>query len=94
MTDYITLTGYKTRYGVTVFDKDERLSEHITAASRRVDTLCRRSFAPHVGVASARLFRPTNYSTVYIDDAYDITLVETDDDDDGTWATTWAADRL
>ena len=89
MTDYIGLDLYKSRYGITVFDKDARLAEHITAASRKVDAYCRRSFGPHVGVATTRTFHAFNCHTVYIDDAYDITAVDADDDDDGTYATSW-----
>ena len=89
MTDYVTLENYKSRVGITVLDKDQRLDEHITAASRRVDAICRRSFAADTGAATARTFQPTNCRTVYIDDAYGITLVETYDDD-RPW-TTWAA---
>ena len=89
MTDYVSREDYKARYGITVWDKDERLLEHITAASRQVDAYCGRSFGPHVGAATARTFRPTNTFVVYIDDAYDITAVAVDDAGDGTWSTAW-----
>lgn len=89
MTDYITLEQYRTRYGITLGDKDLRLVEHITSASRRVDGICHRTFGPHTGAATARYFRPLSCGLLPIDDAYEITAVAADDSDNGTYSTTW-----
>ena len=87
MPDYVTVEQFKSRFGISSSDKDVRLAEHVTAASRKADGYCRRSFAPHVGVATVRYFHPMDRHSVWIDDAYDITEVAVDDDD--TYATVW-----
>jgi hypothetical protein len=89
VTDYITPALYKSRYGITLDDKDVRIAEHITAASRRVDGICHREFGVDT-VATARYFRPLDCRTVYIDDAHAITSVAIDANDSGLYATTWA----
>jgi hypothetical protein len=89
VTDYITLQDYKNRYRITTDEKDVALTAHISAASRKVDQICHRSFASQTAAASARYFRPLNCSTVLIDDAYSITSVAVDEADGGTWATNW-----
>jgi hypothetical protein len=91
VTDYITLPLFKARQGITTVDKDVRYAEHITAGSRRADSICHRTFGPHTGAATVRYFRPSGYGSVWIDDAYEITAVATDEGDDGTYATVWAA---
>lgn len=88
MADYITLAGFLDRFGITA-TVDDRIEDHIAAASRKVDAFCHRQFGPHTGAATARVFRPVRPGLVYIDDAYDITVVATDDGT-GTYPTTWA----
>lgn len=90
MTDYITSANFKTRHGITVTTNDTRIAEHVTTASRRADQITLRTFGPHSGAATARYFRPLNCDTLWIDDAYEITSVEVDYGDDGTYETTWA----
>lgn len=89
MTDYITDTEFMSRHGITANTNTARIGEHITAASRKVDAMTFRQYGPHSGGATARYFRPLSCGLVYIDDAYEITSVETDADDDGTFETTW-----
>jgi hypothetical protein len=89
--DYISVSDFKSRVGITTTTEDLRIGEHVTAASRRVDGICRRTFAPHTGAATTRTFRPTNAKRVYVDDCYDITAVDVDAADDGTFATPWTA---
>jgi hypothetical protein len=91
VTDYITSAEFKTRHGITVATNDTRIAEHITAASRRVDTLTGRQFATHTGAATARYFSPASCGMVWIDDAYEITSVEVDGTDAGTYSETWTA---
>jgi hypothetical protein len=91
LADYCTSAEFKTRHGISVTTNDARIAEHITAASRRVDTLTGRQFATHTGAATARYFRPTSCSTVWIDDAYEITAVAVDSGDTGTYSETWTA---
>lgn len=90
MADYITSAEFKTRHGVTVTTHDTRISEHVTAASRRVDEITHRQFGTHSGAATARYFRPVSCGLVLIDDAYEITSVDVDNGDDGTYETSWA----
>jgi hypothetical protein len=87
--DYISVEDFKSRVGITTTTEDVRIGEHVSAASRRVDGICHRSFAPHTGAASTRTFRPTNAVRVYVDDCYDITAVDVDTSDDATFATAW-----
>jgi hypothetical protein len=90
VTDYIDFDGFVTRFGITVRDKDQRISEHITSASRLVEAICKgRTFGPHSGAATDRYFSPAGWKQVWIDDTYEITAVATDDNDDGTYATAW-----
>lgn len=90
MADYITSANFKTRHGITVSTEDARIALHITAASREVDAMCGRQFGQHSGAATARYFRPDNCWRVRIDDTYEITSVQVDDSDSGTYGTTWA----
>jgi hypothetical protein len=90
MTDYGTVGVYMVRYGVTSLDKQQRLAEHLTAASRKVDGICHRSFGPSAS-ATVRYFRPLSRDLVFIDDAYEISAVAVDDSDAGTYATAWAS---
>lgn len=90
MTDYITLAEFKDRVGSSSAVKDVRILEHIAAASRKIDAICHRTFGAHDGAATARYFRPTGCDTVWIDDASEITTVEVDDADTGSYATSWA----
>lgn len=93
MADFISRAEFKARIGTTVTNppNDDRIDEHIAAASGRVRLICHRDFSPHVGDATVRYFRPLDCSTVWIDDAYEITAVAVDTGNDGTYATTWSA---
>ncbi|HEY3485463.1 MAG TPA: hypothetical protein VGK49_08755 [Ilumatobacteraceae bacterium] len=89
MTDYITSSNFKTRHGITTSTDDARIAAHITAASLEVDSITGRQFGTHTGAATDRYFVPDGYRTVRIDDCYEITTVATDEDDSGSYATTW-----
>lgn len=91
MTDYINLGDFMSRHGISASTNQLRIVEHITAASRKVDALTFRQYGPHVGVATARYFRPHSCEAVYINDAYEIASVAVDDTDTGTYGTAWAA---
>ena len=89
MANYITLADFLDRFGITVAAED-RINDHIAAASRKVDAFTGRQFGPHTGAATARTFRPVRPGLVYIDDSYDIDTVAIDDGT-GTYPTEWAA---
>lgn len=87
MTDYISEADFKLRHKVPA-DKASFAEDCCTRASRKVDGITRRTFAPHSGTATARYFRPATCGIVFVDDCYDISAVEYDADDDGTYETT------
>jgi Tfp pilus assembly protein PilX len=62
------------------------------AAESAVRRFCGRDFKLETA-ATARTFRPTSGHRVWVDDFYTVTglIVATDDNDDGTAETTWAA---
>jgi hypothetical protein len=55
-----------------------------------VDSKCGRRFYADTN-ATTRIYQPTHYTLVQIDDAWDVTAVKTDEADDGTYSTTWSA---
>ena len=99
--DYTDLTTLKAALGKTLGDEDARLASLITGASRVIDRVCRRRFF----VASETRFFAADGPTVLnvfsqrraggmaldIDDLVSLTSLQTDDDGDGVWETTWAA---
>jgi hypothetical protein len=89
MTDYISAAEFKSRHGITVATNDARIAEHVTAASRKVDALTSRQFGPHSGAATVRYFAPSSCSMVWVDDTYEITSVEVDGADTGTYSEAW-----
>lgn len=90
MADYVNVTELKTRHNITAATNDITLAEVVTEASRMVDGICGRRFDADEA-ATDRVFHPTNGFEVRIDDALEITAVATDNADDGTYGTTWAA---
>jgi hypothetical protein len=88
VTDYITSSNFKTRFGITVATDDTRIAAHITSASLEVDSMCGRQFGPHSGAATDRYFAADSPWLARIDDTYEITTVAIDTTDDGTYATT------
>jgi hypothetical protein len=91
VSDFIGLEQFKQRYGITSPDRDVEILEHIAAASARVRGITQRDFGAHVGAATVRYFRPLSCEFVLIDDASEISTVEIDTGDTGTYETTWAA---
>lgn len=87
----ITVAEFKNRVGITTDVNDVRIVEHIAAAAARVRAICHRDFAPHTGGDTARVYRPMSPGLLVIDDCYQITKIETDDANDGTYATLWTA---
>jgi hypothetical protein len=70
---------------------DGQLDTVITQCSRFIDLTCGRQFGPAANdTATTRLFDPISLYCVRIDDAYAVTLVETDGGA-GTYTTDWAS---
>jgi len=89
--DYVTLDELKASqelHGTTYADHDLTLA--ISAASRAIDERCGRRFGRDSS-ASARVYTPLSGNLVLIDDAISITMVETDQNGDGTFEQAWAA---
>lgn len=95
---YCTLDEIKSRHGIELAGADTlddtALELAIEAASREIDRWCRRRFWRD-GSTSARLYLPDTVldGVIWIDDYDPATAitVKSDDDDDGTFETTWVA---
>lgn len=94
---YTTVADVRDHLGDTGSKLDLTLLERaINSASRAVDNYCSggrprwRRFWPDT-VASARTFRVDDSRVAWIDDLWDASsvVIKTDDDDDGTYETTW-----
>jgi hypothetical protein len=72
---------------------DAAIDRVLNAASRRVDTYCQRRFWVDDGQTGTRIYKPVNCGLMWIDDLSTSTgfTVETDDNDDGTYETTWSS---
>lgn len=84
---YITVADLEAFLGKT---DDGRFTQIIDAASRDVELFCHRQFN-QATLATARTYRPIDSVLVFVDDFHTTTglVVETDDDNDGTFETTW-----
>lgn len=84
---YITVADLEAFLGKT---DDGRFTQIIDAASRDVELFCHRQFN-QTTTATARTYRPIDGTLVFVDDFHTTTglVVETDDDNDGTFETTW-----
>lgn len=88
---YATLNQLKVWVGVGTADAvdDTMFEMAIESASRMVDDDCDRVFYAS-GTAVARVFAPSDHYVAHIDDAIAITSIQTDEDEDGVYETTWA----
>jgi len=92
---YLSLDALKSALGDTTTDYDVDYERAIEAASRQIDDWCDGKHFWREPVAVKRVFRPVNrylVRTSFFADA-DSVLVETDDDEDGTFDTVWTADQ-
>lgn len=90
---YCTLAELKARLGITDTDDDARLERNIEAASRRIDRMARWRFYLDAS-ATARTYRVGNSRVLLLADPIGTLtglVVKTDDNEDGTYETTWAA---
>lgn len=87
---YATLAQVKAAAGIADAVDDTQIAAALAAAEEAIDGYCGRSFATAGTAATARVYSAGSADLIYVDDATSITLVETDTDLDGTWATTWA----
>lgn len=89
--DYITLSELKSYMGLEVSD-DAELSDAIDWACRSINAHCHRQFNS-AGAASARVFRPLNPRTCFVDDFHTTSglVVESASGTDGVYDVTWAS---
>lgn len=90
---YITTAELKTYIGnITGSGQDTSLGNAGQAASDWIGRYCGRDFN-NAGSATARLFQPDDRRCLTVDDIATTSglVVKTDDGDDGTFETTWAA---
>lgn len=90
---YATLQQVKAAMSLGISDNvdDNAIEAALAAAEQMIDGYCGRSFAAAGTATSTRVYAAAVHDLVFIDDASSITLVETDPNADGTWATTWAS---
>jgi len=86
---YATLAEAKAWIGITDSADDSLLESRLTAVSRWIDSHCHRQFWKDVG--AVRVLDSCDGWTVRIPDTVSLTSVQTDDDFDGSYETTWAA---
>lgn len=83
---YMSLTG---QTGL-----DEQMTDALQSASREIERYTKRHFnRAATGVVSTKVYRPHTSGVLWVHDFLTATglVVETDDDDDGTYETVWAA---
>lgn len=85
---YCTLDEVKRRLGIDDAQDNTDLEGVIEGASRFIDNHTGRVF--YTTENEARYYTAAFSDTVYIDDAYNIDAVATDDDSDRTYSTSWA----
>ena len=93
---YATLDEFKSRYlstdateYVTDLTRDFDICSVITSVSRLIDAICHRNFWYFSNIPEIRYFSPQSADMCMIDDLWDITTLETDDDRDGIYENTW-----
>lgn len=87
---YTSVTALKTRLGDIPDDVDDAaLEQVINAASRMIDGMTGRTFYP---ATDTRYYAPLSYTTLPVPDLLSITTIKTDEDADGVYETTIAAD--
>lgn len=87
---YATLSELKAYMGNDISGADTQLTEALASASQEIEEFCGRQFN-NAGGTSARLYRPTDKRTVWVDDFWTTTgfQLETDTDDDGVFDQVW-----
>lgn len=88
--NYASLTELKSELNISDTTEDTKLTNALTAASRSIDHKCQRQFNL-ASSATARKFYAYESGIIYVDDFTSITTLKTDDNDDGTFETTWTS---
>jgi hypothetical protein len=88
---YVTLDAFKASRSMTGFDyADADATQALSTASRVVDVLCDRRFYPYdPSNDQTRYYTPIRPVSLEIDDLIGLTSLQTDQDGDGVFETTW-----
>lgn len=87
---YATLTQFKAAVGITDTADDTALQNVLDATDTLIDLYCDRKTG--FGTASeTRYYTPENLNYVLVDDLVSVTTLQTDDNADGTYETTWSS---
>jgi hypothetical protein len=87
---YATLAQFKAAVGITDTTDDTALQNVLDATDTLIDLHCDRKTG--FGTASeTRYYTPENYNYVLVDDLVSVTTLQTDDNADGTYETTWSS---
>lgn len=86
---YVAEDDIRASLQLTISGYDDAIRSFINDASREIDSHCGRRFWPDTN-ATARVFYPSTGHWCPVDDAWEITSVQTDTVGDLSWATTWA----
>lgn len=88
---YATLTDIKDYLSLGTTVSDDVLNDALESVSREIENHTHRQFN-QAASASERRYHPEDSCVAHVDDFHDATglVVETDDDDDGTFETTWS----
>jgi len=86
---YTTLVTVQTALGIPSTDQtnDIYIQATIESVSRLIDNYTGRKFYSE---AETNYYTPVSSDTLYVDDLLSVTTLKTDDDEDGTFETTWA----
>jgi hypothetical protein len=87
---YATLSEFKAAVGITDTTDDTALQSVLDATDTLIDLYCDRKTG--FGTASeTRFYTAEDYEYVLTDDLVSVTTLQTDDDANGTYETTWTA---
>lgn len=88
--DYITRAELKAYMGLQTAINDDLVDDAIASTTQEIYRYTNRDFND-AGSASARLFRPNDPGLTFVDDFHTTAglIIQTDDDDDGVFETTW-----
>lgn len=88
---YITSALLKSYMGIEINTYDVQIADAVSSASREIEDYCHRQFNS-ASTVSARLFRPNGSHLLAVDDFSTTVglIVESDEDGDGVFETTWA----
>lgn len=89
---YASLDEFKRYMALTETSQhDNTLEDALQSASKEIERLCNRQFNNSEAAPTARVYKPTTWTTALVDDFLTTTglIIKTDVTGDGTFETTW-----